>query len=73
VSCLFCDLLDRVLRTRDGTASIDDGENCGEIEVKAWLLQSRRLSQPLYVRLAHRDTIQADDQLWHIITPSSKL
>ena len=29
---------------RDGTAGIDDGENRYEIEIKAWLLQSRRLS-----------------------------
>jgi len=29
---------------RDGTAGIDDGENCYEIEIKAWILQSRCLS-----------------------------
>lgn len=28
------------LMIRDGTAGIDDGEDCYEIEIKAWLLQS---------------------------------
>jgi hypothetical protein len=35
------------LMIRDGTAGVDDGKDCYAIEIKAWLLQSRRLSQSM--------------------------
>jgi hypothetical protein len=35
------------LMIRNGTAGIDDGKDCDEVEIKAWLLQPRRLSQSM--------------------------